>query len=163
MIFQLKTKTKCHKDEECKDMAQILKLLSCFLYIFLPLLCFLESTPSTPLLLPFLFCPFSACCWLNSALCSIFWGRTLVAGPSWRCPSAANSTPRGQGVQRGYPEKRESLEEAMEFWTVESLVGLLHYPEFISTSWSLKGAIMGPRDQDPKYINWFFTEQIGKG
>ena len=51
----------------------------------------------------------------------------------------------------------------MEFWTVESLVGLLHYPEFISTSWSLKGAIMGPRDQDPKYINWFFTEQIGKG
>ena len=68
-----------------------------------------------------------------------------------------------RGSRGGYPEKRESLEEAMEFWTVESLVGLLHYPEFISTSWSLKGAIMGPRDQDPKYINWFFTEQIGKG
>ena len=109
MIFQLKTKTKCHKDEECKDMAQMLKLLSCFLYIFLPLLCFLESTPSTPLLLPFLFCPFSACCWLNSALCSIFWGRTLVAGPSRRCPSAANSTLRGQGVQRWIPRKTRIL------------------------------------------------------
>ena len=61
-------------------------------------------------------------------------------------------------IKGGYPEKPESLEEAMEFWTVESLAGLLHYPEFISTNWSLKGTIMGPRDQDPKHLNLFFPE-----
>ena len=61
-------------------------------------------------------------------------------------------------IKGGYPEKPESLEEALAFWTVESLAGLLHYPQFISTSWSLKGTIMGPRDQDPKHLNLFFPE-----
>ena len=88
-------------------MTQMFKiLLSWILYIFLPPLCFLESTPSTLVLLPFLFCPFSAYCWLDSALPLTFWGKALVAGPSWRCPSAANSSPRGQGVQYTFPNSR---------------------------------------------------------
>ena len=46
----------------------------------------------------------------------------------------------------------------MGFWTVQSLAGLLYYPEFVSTSWGLEGTIMGPRDQDPKHIDSFFPE-----
>ena len=56
-------------------------------------------------------------------------------------------------IKGAYPDQPESLEEAMGFWTMQSLAGLLHYPEFVSTSWGLEGTIMGPRDQDPKHVD----------
>ena len=37
-------------------------------------------------------------------------------------------------IKGAYPDQPESLEEAMGFWTMQSLAGLLHYPEFVSTS-----------------------------
>ena len=61
-------------------------------------------------------------------------------------------------LKGGYPDYPESLEEAMAFWTVETLGEFLHYPEFISTSWRLKGTLMGPRDRDPQHLDIFFPE-----